>query len=129
MAGALTHGKVAEMTIGRLRVAQSARSLVRGLVLTVTLSTVAAVAIPVAHADAVDNAFLNALQAKGINFSTPQAAVVAGHEVCDELLQGTKQKADVVSTVMANSQMDGYHAGFFVGLSEAAYCPQFKGSQ
>lgn len=111
----------------RIGAPTSARRLMGGLVLAVMLSGVAA--MPSARADGVDNAFLNALQAKGIKFVTPQAAIVAGHEVCDELLQGNKQKPDVASTVMSNSQMDSYHAGFFVGLSVTAYCPQFRGSQ
>ena len=117
------------MTTGRLRAPTSARWLTRGLVLMVTLHGVAVVMMPAAQADGVDNAFLNALQAKGIKFATPQAAIVACHEVCDELLQGNKQKPDVASTVMTNSQMDSYHAGFFVGLSVTAYCPQFRGAQ
>ncbi|CPR11984.1 hypothetical protein BN971_03277 [Mycobacterium bohemicum DSM 44277] len=77
-----------------------------------------------AHADAVDYAFLNAVKAKGINFASPQAALIAGHEVCDELDLG-KQKSDVATEVMTNSQLDGYRAGFFVGASVAAYCPRY----
>jgi len=117
------------MTTGRLRAPRSARWLIHGLVLMAAVPAMAAVTMPPADADSIDNAFLNALQAKGIKFATPQAAIVAGHEVCDELLQGNKQKPDVASTVMSNSQMDSYHAGFFVGLSVTAYCPQFRGSQ
>ena len=74
-------------------------------------------------ADAVDNAFITALKAKGIDFASPQAAIVAGHEVCDELDLG-RQKSDIANDVMGNSKMDGYHAGFFVGASVAAYCPR-----
>ena len=77
-----------------------------------------------AHADAVDDAFVAVLKAKGVAFSSPDHAVIAGHEVCDELSNG-KTAAQVVSTVQANSNLDGYHAGFFVGASIRAYCPNF----
>ncbi len=113
------------MTTGRVR--SPKRSLVAGLALTAALAGAGALAIPTARADAVDNAFLNAVKAKGINFASPQAAVIAGHEVCDELDLG-KQKSDVASEVMSNSRLDGYRAGFFVGASVAAYCPRYHGS-
>jgi hypothetical protein len=79
-------------------------------------------AAPVAHADAVDDAFLGALTAKGIHFGSPDKAIIAGHEVCDELANG-KTPAQVASTVESNSGMDGYHAGYFVGAAIRAYCP------
>jgi Protein of unknown function (DUF732) len=49
--------------------------------------------------------------------------MAAAHEVCDELDQG-KQVTDVANDVMAQSNLDGYHAGFFVGASIAAMCPR-----
>ena len=81
-------------------------------------------AAPTAHADATDDAFLAALTAKGIHFGSPQKALVGAHEVCDELGNG-KSPSQVASTVQSNSDMDGYHAGFFVGASIRAYCPQY----
>jgi hypothetical protein len=101
------------------------RSLLTGFVLTVAQLTLAEMATPTAHADAIDNAFLGAIKAKGINFASPQAAIVAGHEVCDELDVG-RQKSDIANDVMSNSGMDGYHAGFFVGASVAAFCPRYR---
>jgi hypothetical protein len=95
-----------------------------GLVLAFAVLGVVAVAAPTAHADyAVDSgSFLGALNSRGITFTSKQAAVAAGHEVCDELDQG-KQTSDVASNVMTLSNLDGYHAGFFVGASIAAFCP------
>jgi len=81
-------------------------------------------AAPTAHADATDDAFLAALTAKGIHFGSPNRAFIAAHEVCDELGNG-KSPTQVASTVQSNSDMDGYHAGFFVGASIRAYCPQY----
>jgi hypothetical protein len=101
------------------------RALLAGLVLAAALLSVVAVAAPTAHADyAVDSGnFVGALTSRGITFTSKQAAVAAGHEVCDELDQG-KQASDVANTLMTESQnLDGYHAGFFIGVSIAAFCP------
>ncbi|ORV46254.1 DUF732 domain-containing protein [Mycobacterium conspicuum] len=79
---------------------------------------------PIAYADlAADNTFTAALNSKGIHFASPQAAIIAGHEVCDELGLGRTQ-VQVATDVTKNSNLDGYHAGYFVGLSVATYCPQ-----
>jgi hypothetical protein len=115
------------MTTTPVRSAIPVRSLVAGLVLVVAMQWVAGVTSPAAHADAVDDAFLKAVQAKGINFASPQAAIIAGHEVCDELDLG-RQKSDVANDVMSNSNLDGYRAGYFVGLSVAAFCPRYHTS-
>ncbi|ETW25216.1 hypothetical protein MGAST_03965 [Mycobacterium gastri 'Wayne'] len=99
------------------------RSLLIGLVLAVALLRLAVVATPTAQADRVDDAFLNAVKSKGINFPSPQAAIVAGHQVCNELDLG-RQKPDVATDVTNSSNLDGYRAGYFVGVSIAAYCPR-----
>ena len=115
------------MATSQVRSPRPVRSLLAGLVLAVVLLGLAAVTGPTARADAVDNLFVEALKAKGINFASDQAAIIAGHEVCDELDLG-RQKSDVATTVMANSPLDGYHAGFFVGAAVAAYCPRYHAS-
>ncbi|MGO9928137.1 MAG: DUF732 domain-containing protein [Mycobacterium sp.] len=114
------------MATSQVRSPRPVRSLLARLVLVVALLSPAGVTSPTAHADAVDNLFVEALKAKGINFASPQAAIVAGHEVCDELDLGG-QKSNIASEVMTNSNLDGYHAAFFVGASVAAYCPRYRG--
>ena len=94
--------------------------------MTVALLGLLAITSPTAHADAVDNNFLNALKSKGVTFGSSQAAVQAGHGVCDELDQG-RATQDVANDVMQQSSLDGYHAGFFVGVSIAAFCPRHAG--
>ena len=94
--------------------------------LTVALLGLLAISTPTAHADAVDSNFLNALKAKGVTFASAQAAVQAGHQVCDNLDQG-RATQDVANDVMQQSGLDGYHAGFFVGVSVAAFCPRHAG--
>jgi Protein of unknown function (DUF732) len=104
------------------------RSLLAGLVLAVALiGVVVGQTAPTARADADSSSnssnFLGALTSKGITFGSGQAAVAAGHQVCDELDQ-SKQASDVANEVMTQSNLDGYHAGFFVGASIAAMCPR-----
>jgi hypothetical protein len=116
------------MTTTQVRSLSRVRSLLAGPVLVVALLSPAALGTPTARADAVDDTFVNAVKAKGIHFPSPQAAIVAGHEVCDELDLG-RQKSDVASEVMQNSNLDSYSAGFFVGVSVAAFCPRYRGGQ
>ncbi|MGO9509483.1 MAG: DUF732 domain-containing protein [Mycobacterium sp.] len=112
------------MTTTPVRSPIAMRSLVAGAVLVVAMLGVAGVVSPPAHSDAVDDAFLKAVQAKGINFASAQAAIIAGHEVCDELDLG-RQKSDIANDVMSSSNLDGYRAGYFVGVSVAAFCPRY----
>lgn len=91
------------------------------------LGLMTALPAPAAFADAVDSQFLNALQAHNINFGSPNAAILAAHQVCNEL-DGGRQKADVANDITSSSNLDGYHAGYFVGVSIAAYCPRHHSS-
>jgi len=103
------------------------RSLLAGLAVLVALLSLVGVTAPIAHADAVDGNFINALGSRGITFASTQTAIVAAHEVCDELDSG-RASSDVANDVMQQSSLDGYHAGFFVGVSIAAFCPRHQGS-
>jgi hypothetical protein len=103
------------------------RSILTGLVLVFATFSAVELAAPNAHADAVDSNFLNALQSKGITFASGQAAVIAGHQVCDGL-DGGRASSDVANDIMQQSGLDGYHAGFFVGVSIAAFCPRHAGA-
>jgi hypothetical protein len=85
-------------------------------------AVVAALTCPVVHADAIDDTFLAALRSKGINYGTPVTALTAAHEVCDELDIG-RSTQEVANEVIHNSNLDGYHAGYFVGAAVRAYCP------
>jgi hypothetical protein len=108
----------------RVRSSSPLRSLLTGIILAAALLGAVGAAIPAAHADA-DNGdnYLGALSSKGITFASARSAIGAGREVCDELDQG-QQAGDVANTVMTRTNLDGYHAGFFVGASIAAMCPR-----
>ena len=98
------------------------RTLAAGLIPVIAmLGTLGA---PIAHADAAaDDTFTAALSSKGINFASSQSAIVAGHEVCDELDLG-RTRVQVATDVTKNSNLDAYHAGYFVGLAVRTYFPQ-----
>ncbi len=83
-------------------------------------------AIQTVRADPIDDRFLAALQSQSITYRSPDAAIAAAHLVCDRLDQGA-DKAQVAQEVMDNSDLDPYHAGYFVGASVGAYCPQYAG--
>jgi hypothetical protein len=110
-----------------LRSSSAVRSLTAGVVLVVVLFCLVGVAVPTAHAEAAEGNFLNALASRGITFASGQAAIIAAHEVCDELDSG-RASSDVANDVMQQSSLDGYHAGFFVGVSIAAFCPPHAGA-
>jgi Protein of unknown function (DUF732) len=108
----------------QVRLSSPLRSLLASLAVAVALLGVVAETAPTVHADADNSSnFLGALTSRGITFASGQAAIAAGREVCDELDQGTKA-SDVANEVMTQSNLDGYHAGFFVGVSIAAMCPR-----
>lgn len=80
-----------------------------------------------AHATNPDETFLAALKAKGINYESPDAAINSGHTVCHELDMG-QTASQVANSVLTSSQLDSYHAGYFVGVAIKAYCPKYASS-
>lgn len=107
----------------RFRAPGAAQLLLVALLVGVAALGPLAAAVPIARADTDDSAFLTALNVKGIHFGSPEQAFIVGHEVCGELDSG-RSPSQVASTVMSNSNLDGYHAGYFVGASIRAYCPK-----
>lgn len=83
-----------------------------------------AVTAPLAHADGTDDAFLAALHAHGLEHESPKSAIAAGHLVCHQLGMGKTQE-QIATDVMNSSGIPGDDAGYFVALSERAYCPQY----
>ena len=82
-------------------------------------------AVATAHADTNDNKFLAALKSEGItDHISPEHAIDAAHSVCQKL-DGGETPTQVANDVLNNSTMPAYHAGYFVGASINAYCPQY----
>jgi hypothetical protein len=83
------------------------------------------VTAPTARADkATDDSFIAALRAHGITHESAQSAIAAGHLVCHQLDMGKTQE-QIATDVMNSSTLDGDNAGYFVAVSERAYCPQY----
>ncbi len=79
-----------------------------------------------AHADTMDNKFIQLLQNEGISDHMSTAhAVEAGHTVCQKLDQGMTP-TQVANDVLNSSSMPAYHSGFFVGAAIEIYCPQYE---
>ena len=93
--------------------------------LLLTLTSFAAIigmAVP-AHADSTDDAFISALNAAGITYSDPDAAVGAGKWVCDKVNGGTDM-SDVVKTLTTkNTSLNPDKASKFAAIAANAYCP------
>jgi hypothetical protein len=71
-----------------------------------------------------DDKFLEALRSQGINYRSEAAAISAGHLVCTDLDDG-EVPSQVAHDLMNSSDLDAFHAGYFVGASIGAYCPKY----
>ncbi|HYB36901.1 MAG TPA: DUF732 domain-containing protein [Mycobacterium sp.] len=117
------------MTTTHIRLPNRVLSLLAArVVLVVALLGPLGAAASTAHADPadVDAKFLAALRSQGIAYVSPQVGIAAGHAVCRELDQG-ETPTQVAQDVMNSSNLDGFHAGYFVGASIGAYCPKYGG--
>ena len=81
-------------------------------------------AVPTVRADPNDDKFLHALQSQGITYQSADAAIAAGHLVCTKVEQG-ETETQIAHDIIDSTNLDPYHAGYFVGASVGAYCPQF----
>ncbi|MGO9385043.1 MAG: DUF732 domain-containing protein [Mycobacterium sp.] len=92
----------------------------------VLLSAAALVSAAPASADQTDDAFVAALAKGGITMSDPDAAIATAHTVCAGL--DTNQDASALAMkLMQDADLSPKETGYFIGLSVAAYCPQYKG--
>lgn len=93
------------------------------MVTTVALLGPLGVAAPIPRADYPgDDTFLDALRSQGINYRSAEVAISAGHLVCADLDRG-EAASHVAQDLMNSSNLDDFHAGYFVGASIGAYCP------
>ncbi len=105
--------------------------MTRTRAITATWSTIAAIpfaallcAAPAA-ADQTDNAFVAALQKRGIVFSSDSAAVAAARNVCAGLDKG-QTPAGLTLSLAKTTVLSARDAGYFIGASVASYCPEHR---
>lgn len=78
-----------------------------------------------AAADDTDDAFIANLSKGGITVPDNDNAITTAHAVCNGL--DTNPTAPMLAFVLArDSDLSPRQAGYFVGLSVATYCPQYK---
>ncbi|OBG61070.1 hypothetical protein A9X03_09125 [Mycobacterium sp. E1715] len=95
----------------------------RSTIAAAMLAAAALLSAAPAAADPSDDAFLGALADNGIVVNDP---ITMARSVCAGL--DRNQKTSVVAMkVMKDTSLSARQAGFFVGLSVSAYCPQYKG--
>jgi hypothetical protein len=77
-----------------------------------------------ASADQTDDGFIAALASQGIPVPDINAAIQEGRTVCGLLDQGATRPM-LVMRVLRDTNLSARQAGFFIGVSTAAYCPQY----
>jgi Protein of unknown function (DUF732) len=78
-----------------------------------------------ALADPTDDAFIAALQDQGISIPDTDAAIQMARTMCALLDQNTARPL-VVKRLMRDTNLSARQAGFFLGASTSAYCPQYR---
>ncbi|OBG30512.1 DUF732 domain-containing protein [Mycobacterium sp. 852002-51057_SCH5723018] len=91
----------------------------------VLLCTAAPLCAAPAAADSTDDAFVAALVSQGIPVPDGNAAVQEGRKMCALLDQGTTRPL-LLMQLMRDTNLSARQAGFFLGISTSAYCPQYK---
>ena len=91
----------------------------------IVLSTAALSFATPAAADDSDDAFIANLAKGGITMPNNDDAIAMAHVVCSGL--DTNPTAPMLAFALArDTDLSPRQAGYFVGLSVATYCPQYK---
>jgi Protein of unknown function (DUF732) len=83
-----------------------------------------------AHADPNDAQFLNNIRdSMGRQITDSQALIASAHEICSELQAGKSADEVIRGVRLSNQDWDYNEAGYFVGASAEAYCPDNMASE
>lgn len=106
--------------------AQTNMSCVKWLATSVILLCAAALqfATP-ASADQTDDDFLAALKKHGIVFTNRDAAIATGHRVCTGL-DADQTPANLILSLVKDTDLSAHVAGYFFGAAVNSYCPQYR---
>ncbi|MFZ0717247.1 DUF732 domain-containing protein [Mycobacterium sp.] len=74
-----------------------------------------------AHADPADD-YIAELQRRGIDYSTPTAAITLGKASCQALQEGANLMA-VIKTIEENEGYSSRDTGIIVGAAANTFCP------
>ncbi len=98
---------------------------VRPIVIAILLCAAAPLTATPAAADQTDDDFVTALVGQGIPVPDANVAVQEGRTMCTLLDQGTTRPL-LLLRLMRDTNLSARQAGFFLGISTAAYCPQYR---
>ncbi|HWS94239.1 MAG TPA: DUF732 domain-containing protein [Mycobacterium sp.] len=90
------------------------------------LSAAALICAAPASADPIGDAFAAALAKNGIATSDRNTAITMAHSVCAGFDKGEASTA-LAMGIVKDTDLSPKQAGYFVGVSVSAYCPQYKG--
>jgi hypothetical protein len=79
-----------------------------------------------AGASSTDDAFIAQMRDRGIYFTSPQAGVKEGQQVCKELSAG-KIGTDIAQEVLSQTDLSPKQAAYFVIGATKTYCPELSG--
>jgi hypothetical protein len=91
----------------------------------VLLSAAALHSAAPASADQTDDAFIAAVGDGGITIPDRNTAIGMARTMCALLDQGTKRPL-LVMKLMKDANLSARQAGYFLGVSTSAYCPQYR---
>jgi hypothetical protein len=92
----------------------------------VLLSAAALLTAAPASAEQTDDAFVAALARGGISITGRSSAIGAAHAVCAGL-DANQTSSVLAMKLMKDTNLSPRQSGYFIGLSVAAYCPEYKG--
>ncbi|MCA2245842.1 DUF732 domain-containing protein [Mycobacterium sp. WUMAC-067] len=78
-----------------------------------------------ASADQTDDDFLAALRKHGIVFTNRDAAIATGHRVCSGL-DADQTPANLILSLVKDTDLSAHVAGYFFGAAVNSYCPQHR---
>lgn len=88
-------------------------------------ATAALMGAGTANADVYDVAFVTVLEKRGITATSDASLIRLGHAACVSIAKGLSP-VTVAKQLYAGSELSQSEAGYFVGASISAYCPQYS---
>jgi hypothetical protein len=115
--------KFRKFTVRRLKMVS--KVCIAGVLAVLPVVAVLAIGAP-AQADTTDDAYLATLKKAGIVIKDPAIAIAMGKQVCTALDAGARPSR-LVQTLMVSASLSPTEGGTVLGVSVAAYCPQYRG--
>lgn len=92
----------------------------------ILLSAAALLTAAPASAEQTDDAFIAALAKGGISMSDRSSAIGMAYAVCAGL-DANRTSSVLAMKLVNDTNLSPRQSGYFIGLSVAAYCPEYKG--